>query len=210
SYNACFVFAPRETLRWSEVYHKIRLVPFGEYIPGTELFPWLEEILPHAPTQTTPGNRWAMPSLFFKDVNLVIRPAIAICFESLFPFHLRKLVGGTSLQTFPANLVVIITNDSWFGNTLAPYHHARAAILRAVEMRRSVVRGAGTGISLIILPNGKIVRIAGWNERRTLTASVPLVSEKSCYQVLGDLPIVIFAIAGLTLLWRKPRGAKQV
>ncbi|MCX7643164.1 MAG: apolipoprotein N-acyltransferase, partial [Armatimonadetes bacterium] len=131
SYNACFVFAPRETLRWSEVYHKIRLVPFGEYIPGTELFPWLEEILPHAPTQTTPGNRWAMPSLFFKDVNLVIRPAIAICFESLFPFHLRKLVGGTSLQTFPANLVVIITNDSWFGNTLAPYHHARAAILRA-------------------------------------------------------------------------------
>ncbi|MFN4179332.1 MAG: apolipoprotein N-acyltransferase, partial [Armatimonadota bacterium] len=193
SYNACFVFAPKGVLKQDGVYHKIRLVPFGEYVPGRELFPWLDKILPHAPVQTTPGSRWTIPTLNFKDVKLVVVPAVAICFESLFPFHIRKLVSRQSLRTSPANLLVIITNDSWFGNTLAPYHHARAAILRAVEMRRSVARGAGTGISLIVLPNGKITQVAGWDERRILIASVPLVEKRSCYQVLGDLPFVILA-----------------
>ncbi len=210
SYNACFVFAPKGMLKQDRVYHKIRLVPFGEYVPGVEFFPWLDKILPHAPVQTTPGDRWTILPLSFKDTNLVIAPAVAICFESLFPFHMRKLVGRRSLRNSPANLVVIITNDSWFGNTLAPYHHARAAILRAVEMRRSVVRGAGTGISLIILPNGKIIQVAGWNERRILIASVPLVEKRSGYQVLGDLPFVILAALGLTLIWLKPKGARQV
>lgn len=213
SYNSCFVFAPTKGLNSSptevEVYRKIRLVPFGEYIPGREIFPWLDKFLPHAPVQTTPGDRWVTKSLTFKDDNLVVNPAIAICFESLFPFHMRRLVARPSQKTPPANLIVIITNDSWFGNTLAPYHHARAAILRAVEMRRSVVRGAGTGISLIVLPNGKIVRFAGWNVRCTLIASVPLVSERSFYQVSGDLPIVALAVI-LTILvwlrWQKPKG----
>ncbi len=210
SYNSCFVFAPEGMLKQEGVYHKIRLVPFGEYVPGRELFPWLDKILPHAPVQTAPGNRWTIPPLSFKDVKLVVVPAVAICFESLFPFHIRKLVGRQSSQNSPANLVVIITNDSWFGNTLAPHHHARAAILRAVEMRKSILRGAGTGISLIILPNGKIVRVAGWNERRVLIASVPLMGERSCYQVLGDLPFVILAMFGLTLICLKPEGAKRV
>jgi len=209
SYNSCFVFAPQKVLRRVGVYRKIRLVPFGEYIPATGLFPWLDKILPHAPVQTAPGNLWSVPPLRFKDANLVVKPAVAICFESLFPFHMRKLVAGQSLQSSPANLVVIITNDSWFGNTLAPYHHARAAILRAVEMRRSVVRGAGTGISLIVLPDGKVVRVAGWNERKTLTASVPLVSERSCYQICGDLPFVVLAVAGLVLLLRKHKKGKN-
>ncbi len=220
SYNSCFVFAPQRTLRqpfaWHspnpfgvEVYRKIRLVPFGEYIPGRQFFPLLEKILPHAPTQTEPGDRWTMPPLFLEDEGLVVIPAIAICFESLFPFHIRELVGRPFTRTPPANLLVIVTNDSWFGNTLAPYHHARAAILRAVEMRRSVVRGAGTGISLIVLPNGKIVRVAGWNERRILIATVPIMGERSVYQVLGDLPFVALAVVGLTILWWKPKGAKR-
>ena len=209
SYNACFVFAPKETLSQTEVYHKIRLVPFGEYIPGRDYFPWLDRILPHAPTQTTPGNLWVMSSLVFRDANLVVSPAIAICFESLFPFHIRRLAGRPFLRTQPANLIVIITNDSWFGNTLAPYHHARVAILRAVEMRMPVVRGAGTGISLIVLPNGKVVRVAWWNERRVLIAPVPIVNGRSCYQILGDLPFVALAVVGLTLLRRKSKKPQR-
>lgn len=193
SYNACFVFAPPKVLLGSEVYHKIRLVPFGEYIPGKRFFHWLDKILPHAPVETEPGKNWDMPLLHFREINLKVKLAIAICFESLFPFHLRRLV-ASSLQAPKANLVVIITNDSWFGNTLAPYHHARVAILRAIELRRSIVRSAGTGISMIISPTGRVLRTAGWGQRKFLIASVPIVDNLSVYQILGDLPFVFFSL----------------
>jgi len=203
SYNACFVFTPKRKLKGEEVAHKIRLVPFGEYLPGREWFPWLEKILPHAPVETAPGQKRAETVL--RVDNKVVKPANVVCFESLFPFHIRHLVGNPLTSTHIANLIVIITNDSWFGNTLAPYHHARVAVLRAIEMRRAVVRGAGTGISLIITPIGKVVQASGWEERCVLIASVPLMEKISGYQIWGDLPLVILALMGLALTWRKRR-----
>lgn len=201
SYNACFVFAPKGRLNGEEVAHKIRLVPFGEYLPGREWFPWLEKILPHAPIETAPGQKRAETVL--QVDNKVVKPAIVVCFESLFPFHIRHLVGSPLTSTHIANLIVIITNDSWFGNTLAPYHHARIAVLRAVEMRRAVVRGAGTGVSLVITPTGKVVQASKWDERCILIASVPFMEKISGYQIWGDLPFVVLALATLAMAWRK-------
>lgn len=201
SYNACFLFAPEKMLLGNNVYHKIRLVPFGEYIPGRELFPWLGKILPRAPVETAKGNLWEMPTLIFSDAKLRIKVATAICFESLFPFHLRKLVSNLPSQTSNANLVAIITNDSWFGDTLAPYHHARVAILRAIELRRSIVRCAGTGVSAIVSPAGEILQSAGWNQRRVLIASVPIINIRSAYLILGDLPFVVFSFLALALIF---------
>ncbi len=208
SYNACFVFAPEKALSGNETYHKIRLVPFGEYIPGKEIFPWLGKILPHTPVETTSGNSWGITVLNLENVKVRLRVTTAICFESLFPFHLRKLVSIPSSQFSPANLLVIITNDSWFGNTLAPRHHARVAILRAVELRRGVVRGAGTGISEIVSPTGKVLQMADWNQRRIIVASLPIVIARSVYQILGDLPFVAFSLLALalTLFRAKSKG----
>lgn len=203
SYNSCFVFAPKGTLKGSKVARKTRLVPFGEYLPGREFFPWLTKILPHAPNETAPGENIAEISLQINGKT--VKPAIVICFESLFPFHIRQLVGNPLASTQISNLIVVITNDSWFGNTLAPYHHARVAVLRAVEMRRAVVRCAGTGISLIVTPVGKSAQVSKWDERCILVGSVPLVKGSSCYQILGDLPLVVIAMATLLWLQRKPR-----
>jgi len=203
SYNACFVFAPKGRLSGEEVAHKIRLVPFGEYLPGRNWFPWLEKILPHAPVETAPGQK--RNETVLQVNNRIVKPAIVVCFESLFPFHIRHLVGNPLTSTHIANLVVIITNDSWFGNTLAPYHHARIAVLRAVEMRRAVVRGAGTGISLIVAPTGKVVQASKWSDQCVLIASVPLMEKSSGYQIWGDLPFVILALVGLALTWRRRR-----
>ena len=201
SYNACFVFAPEGKLSGEDVAHKIRLVPFGEYLPGNEWFPWLERILPHAPVETAPGQKRAETAL--RVDNKIVKPAIVICFESLFPFHIRHLVGNPLTSAHIANLIVIITNDSWFGNTLAPYHHARIAVLRAVEMRRAVVRSAGTGISLIVSPTGRIVQASRWDDRCVLIATMPLMEKSSGYQIWGDLPFVILALLVLALTWRR-------
>ncbi len=201
SYNACFVFAPEGKLSGEDVAHKIRLVPFGEYLPGNEWFPWLERILPHAPVETAPGQKRAETAL--RVDNKIVKPAIVICFESLFPFHIRHLVGNPLTSAHIANLIIIITNDSWFGNTLAPYHHARIAVLRAVEMRRAVVRSAGTGISLIVSPTGRIVQASRWDDRCVLIATMPLMEKSSGYQIWGDLPFVILALLVLALTWRR-------
>ncbi len=214
SYNACFLFAPKNTIVGNEVYRKIRLVPFGEYIPGRALFPWLEKILPHAPVETAPGNRWEMTKLLLGDAKLTLKVATAICFESLFPFHLRKLIGIPTSQVSTANLLVIITNDSWFGDTLAPRHHARVAIFRAIELRKGVARGAGTGISMIVSPTGRVLQFADWNQRQVLVAPIPVVSLRSVYQILGDLPFVVFSLVVLVLIFCKKSvekgGGKRV
>lgn len=207
SYNACFAFASithrasRITHNFVGVYHKMRLVPFGEYVPWQDFFPWLKKWLPHSPVETTPG-RLASP-LAFSLGSRSISVAVVICFESLFPFHLRQILKPVPRPSSPVPLIVVITNDSWFGKTLAPYHHARASILRAIEARRSLVRCAGTGISLICLPTGKVIRLADWNERAVLTASVPLLTMPSPYHRIGDLPFVSIAAMFLFLAWRR-------
>ncbi len=202
SYNACFVFAPKGVRQGADVAHKRRLVPFGEYVPGRNLFPWLTRFIPHAPIETTPGDKVA--SILLRLNGKAVKPAVVVCFESLFPFHLRQLV-----NTIAANLLVIITNDSWFGPTLAPFHHARIAVLRAVETRRAIARGAGTGISLIIAPTGRVLQVANWDERRTLLATVPLLEVSTPYLLLGELPLVLLSVVVLLVALRCQPSREQ-
>jgi len=204
SYNACFVFAP--TQRGAEfvgVYQKARLVPFGEYIPWREQLPWLVNWLPQRPDETTPGKSVA-PLLIPSPRPFLA--AIAICFESLFPFHVRQLL---RCDTKTPSLLVILTNDHWFGNTLAPYHHARVALLRAVESRRAVARCAGTGISLLALPTGQILEWAGWQKRTVLVASLPLMTKPSPYHQVGDGPFVAIALLLVGWGWAQGKGQER-
>lgn len=192
SYNAAFLLASvggKATL--CGVYRKVRLVPFGEYTPWRDRLPWLVRWLPPRPEETVPGDTIAPLRL---PVPRPLWLAVAICFESLFPFHARQLVAGQG-----PTLLVIITNDHWFGATLAPYHHARAAILRAVESRRAVARCAGTGISLLALPTGRVVQWAGWNRQAVLVARLPLMTLPSPYHRWGDAPVSV-ACAALVVL----------
>jgi apolipoprotein N-acyltransferase len=106
-------------------------------------------------------------------------------------------------------LLVIITNDDWFGDTLAPYHHARVALLRAVESRRSVARCAGTGISLLTLPTGRVLEWAGWQKRTALVASLPLMAKPSPYHRVGDLPFVVIALLLVGWGWAHGKGQER-
>lgn len=211
SYNACFAFSPSPsspshlplvTRHFAGVYHKVRLVPFGEHVPYRETLPLLAKLLPERLTEeTTPGKE--IKQIVVRTRSHTLIAAVVICFESLFPFHLRALVDTPKKHLMPANLIVIITNDSWYGYGLAPYHHARIAILRGVEERRSIARSAGTGISMIVLPTGKVVWQAKWNKRAVLIAPVPLLTGLSPYHRLGDLPFVGVALLLLALAWRR-------
>jgi apolipoprotein N-acyltransferase len=124
-------------------YDKVRLVPFGEYVPAIARFA-LAESLVREVSQFTPGER-----VHAIDAGGV-RLAVALCYEIVFADLVAAGVrdGG--------EVILTITNDAWYGRSWAPRQHFAQAVLRAVECRRWVVRAALTGISGAIAPNGMV------------------------------------------------------
>jgi apolipoprotein N-acyltransferase len=86
-----------------------------------------------------------------------------------------------------AEVLTIITNDGWWGNTSGHVAHLHYARLRAIEQHRSVLRSANTGISAIIGPDGQVQQLLGWGREGILRATVPTFSEPSFFAVHGDV-----------------------
>ena len=113
-----------------------------------------------------------------------------------------------------AEVIVNVTNDGWFGTTSAPYQHLRMSIVRAVENRRYVVRGANTGISAIIDPYGRVVSRTELGERTVLDGVVGYRSDLTFYVRFGDVfayLAAILALAALLVAWRTgPAGSNPL
>ena len=139
---------------FADRYDKVHLVPFGEFIPGERALPWLRNVLPPI-GDFVPGQRYTVftapvprsgfrvpgsnSGLGTRDSELKF--SALICFEDIFPALARRFVNEG------ARMLVVITNDAWFGPTAAAYQHAQASTFRAVELRVPVVRAANTGWS---------------------------------------------------------------
>ncbi|MEE9543933.1 MAG: apolipoprotein N-acyltransferase [Thermodesulfobacteriota bacterium] len=142
-------------------YDKVKLVPFGEYVPIRKVLFFIDKLTEgFADFVSGPGH---MP----KDMDGT-KIGVLICFESIFPGIARD-----SLR-LGASFLVIITNDGWFGPTSAAYQHFEMAILRAVEGRVYVLRAANRGISGVIDPLGRIVAETGLFTRELITADIGL------------------------------------
>ena len=124
-------------------YDTVRLVPFGEYVPGWAR-PLFSEALVREVAVFTPG---AAPILLPARGAAV---GMAICYEVVFPEHVAAEVRQG------AELLVTLTNDGWYGFSWAPHQHFAQAVLRAVESRRWLARAALTGISGAVDPAGRV------------------------------------------------------
>ncbi len=137
-YNALYIFAPSGGY---VVYDKRQLVPFAEWFPGRRFLSWL----PYVGALNgglVPGTTGGV----YPTTALPIAPLI--CWESAFADLAYEQVRRG------AQLLVVSTDDAWFGTTSGPYMHAQIAQLRAVESGAYVVRAAATGISGIVAPDG--------------------------------------------------------
>jgi len=128
-----------------DVYNKLHLVPFGEFVPLKNIFPFLETIAPIGDIE--PGRDY---TIFKHPANF----GVLICFEDLFPELSRKFIQKG------ARFLVNITNDAWYKEGSAPYQHFAASVFRAVENRVYLARAANTGISGFINPSGRILTTA--------------------------------------------------
>lgn len=156
-------------------YDKMRLVPFGEYIPVRRAFFWVEW-LPRAPQE---DRRRGDDLALLETGRVALGPLI--CFESAFPDMARRLA------LMGADLIVVQSSTSTFQESWAPEQHASLAAIRAVETGRPVVHATLTGISAIFDASGRRLAWLDTSEQGTYVAGVPSqgASRHTCASATG-------------------------
>ena len=192
SYNSALQIIPNQEV---EVYHKAKLVP------GVEIFPYiryLKPILGDAMLDFGGANSSLgidkERKVFSNRFNKA-KMAPIICYESIYGEYVTDYVKNG------ANLLAIMTNDSWWDNTEGHKQLLSYARLRTIETRREIVRAANSGISAHINARGDILQDTFYDDRTALLVKANLLEEKSIYTKIGDLisRIAIFVLGFLII-----------
>ena len=184
-YNSALLLSPEGRERGR--YDKMHLVPFGEYVPLKETFPWMQTFTPYKwDYSCRPGEHWTRFPLTSADGRAFTFGCL-ICYEDSDPYLARQYVSAN-----PVDFLVNISNDGWFDGTEEHEQHLAICRFRAVETRRSIVRAVNMGISGVIDPDGRVIAIPGesWSASKkveaVVTAVVPIDGRESWYARLGD------------------------
>jgi apolipoprotein N-acyltransferase len=146
SYNSILLFSPKE--HEVQKYGKIKLVPFGERVPFLDALPFLGDWIKWN-VGISSWNVGKTKTVFKLTDSTKI--AGVVCIESIYPDFVAEFVQNG------AQLIAVVTNDSWYGYSSGPFQHKEISVLRAVENRRTVLRAANGGISCIIDPFGNTI-----------------------------------------------------
>ncbi len=173
-----------------QVYRKVHLVPFGEYVPGRHSVPLLARIVgDQVPGDFKPGTNHTVFELTNNDVKV----APLICFEDTIGDLTRRFV--LPAETTPgANLLADITNDGWFLRSAGSHQHLANAIFRCVETRRPMIRAANTGVTCFVNQFGRVTQKLQDDTGSTFTEGVltgevkiPTENEITFYTRHGEL-----------------------
>ncbi len=199
--NSAFLIRSNPKTQKPQRYDKIRLLPFGEYLPLREKVPWHAINIPEI-SGFARGKEFTV----FKLPDL--RFGVTICWENIFPDVVREFVKKG------AQVIINIGNEAWFGKSAAPYQFLSMNVFRAVENGVFVVRCTNTGVSCFIDSRGRIVdRVTGENNseifvRGILSNVVVLQDSTTIYSRYGDffsqLCLILSAIFILFAALRKP------
>jgi apolipoprotein N-acyltransferase len=194
----------------AQVYRKIHLVPFGEYVPYRHAFPPLAWVVGNqVPSDLSPGTQ----PIVFETADPAVRLGPLICFEDTIGELTRQPV------LLGAQLLITVTNDAWFGPTAASHQHLAEATFRTVENRRPLLRCANNGVTAFVDSEGRVTQ---WLRMADGTVfgpgvlageiAVPLHPALTFYTRHGEAFSVVCAdIAGLAALivaWLRLRKAE--
>jgi apolipoprotein N-acyltransferase len=176
------------------VYHKLHLVPFGEYVPLRNSLLFFIDKLVQGSGDFEAGSEHTVTSVRTAGTGAV-NISTVICYEIVFPDIVRRFVDRG------AQVMTTITNDAWFGRTGAPYQHFSMAVFRAVENRVPVARAANTGISGFIDAKGRILEASPvFTEAALVRDLAPSDGAKTFYTRFGDVFAWLCVLAGIVLL----------
>ncbi len=173
------------------LYHKQKLVPFGEYLPLQQLLRGVIKFFDLPMSNFAPGgsNQTAI-HVTRTQGDYSIAPYI--CYEIVYPDFVREL-------SRDSNLLLTISDDSWFGSSIGPHQHLQMARMRALENSRYLLRGTNTGLTAIVDHQGKILAQATQFEQTHLTGSAQLRSGLTPFMRWGSIPILLFCLLLLVL-----------
>lgn len=198
AYNTAALLGPGKKL---QLYHKSKLVPGVETLPSW--LSWLGRIFEKfggiSGTLATDKERLVLHS----GTGFEIAPAI--CYESIYGEFLTGYIRKG------ANVIGIITNDGWWGNTPGHRQHMQYARLRAIESRRWVMRSANTGISCFIDPAGNVYNAQPWWTEAAIKMPIPTATKLTFFVRFGDLisKACLVLSLGFILWWMRKRFLAQ-
>lgn len=174
----------------SQSYHKVHLVPFGEFIPLRPLLGWfINGVL------RIPMGDLASGSSTQRPLNVAGQQvAVDICYEDVF--------GEEIIRALPqATLLVNVTNDAWYGRSPAALQHNQIAQMRALETGRMMLRATNTGVTSVIDRNGRVLKMLPQHQQATLSASVQGYAGSTPYVRFGNGTVLVLLALMLGTAW---------
>ncbi len=166
------------------IYRKRHLVPFGEYFPVPEFVRhWMRLMnLPYGDIEAGDAAPDPLPVAG-------LRAAASICYEDAFGAEQRVFLPE-------ADVLINVSNDAWFGDSIAPHQHLQIARMRAIEAGRYLLRATNTGISAVIAPDGRIVDTSPQFETHVLTATISPYAGSTPFVMIGHGWLMVLVLAG--------------
>ncbi len=193
-YNSAFLFSPGA--RQLSSYFKMKLLPFGEYLPLPNAWFWPARYETQS-SHYSPGHDYTVFRLSEQWESVPF--AVSICWESIFPDHIRPFVQQG------AQFLVSISNEAWFSGSAAVDQLFAMNVFRAVEYRRTLVRSVNGGQSGFIDPYGRILALTSpqldlVQDRGYATHVIPISTYRTIYTEYGDLFVQVLVALSLVIL----------
>ena len=199
SYKDEYLYNALININTSESYNKMHLVPFGEYIPFISSLRGIISFFDMPMSNVKHGNKNQQNIAIFQDKTINFAPLI--CFDIAFSNTVRK-------SNKSSYFMINISNDTWFGESIGPYHHLDITRVRAIENNKWIIRSTNDGFSAIITNNGTIVDIIEKGITGVINSGINIEKERSLYNIYGYfipylLSILIIVISAIMFKCRK-------
>lgn len=190
SYNSMYVFGQSKNLFDAQIYDKRQLVPFGEVVPFENLTRQLGSIFNFPMSSFSPGAL-DQEQIHIEKFDLKFIPAL--CYESIFPELML------SMHSDETNGIIMISNDSWYGDTRGPIEHLAIARMRSMEMQKPMIRVTNSGITAYIDELGAIVERLPSDEEGVLHMQYVPTSGTTPYAKGGIYIFIVMVLATIAL-----------
>ena len=163
-------------------YDKIKLVPFGEFIPFRNFLSFKK--LTEGQRDFSRGLNKQTMAIKVEESTLKIEPSI--CYEGIFP--------QKKINNLESNILINITNDAWFGTTTGPYQHLTATRFRSIERGLPLIRVANSGISAIYDESGKLLDSIPLNQEGYIDLDLKLSQVDTMYSNYGNKLLIVMLL----------------
>ena len=189
TYNSMVVLDNR--LNLINEYNKIKLVPFGEFLPFEKFFKKIGlRKISYGYESFSAGNDRSLISLIDKNFNFIP----LICYEIIYS-------GKVNLKSENTNFIINISEDGWFGNSIGPHQHFSHAIFRAIEEGKNIIRSANNGISAYIDSNGIVIAKLRSTQKGVIEVNKYKKINKTLFSKFGNKIFFYFILIYTILLF---------